>query len=71
MIIHPILNSFSVGDCTIHYNHESRRISCMLVDSNKMHQIFVKQARNKKNLADVFIISVHFAEELTNVKSSS
>ena len=34
-----------------------------------MNQIIVKQARYKKDPADVFLISLHFAEELTTVKS--
>ena len=42
----------------------------MIVYSHKMDQIFVKQARNKKNLSDVFLISLHFAENLASVKSN-
>jgi hypothetical protein len=41
----------------------------MFVDSDKMDQIIVKQARNKKNPCDVFLISLHFAEDLATVKS--
>jgi hypothetical protein len=40
----------------------------MIVDSDKMKQIIVKQARNKKNPSDVIIISLHFAEDLASVK---
>jgi hypothetical protein len=46
--IHPILNSFTMGNYTIHCNRESRRIFCLIVDTDKMNQIIVKQARNKK-----------------------
>jgi uncharacterized protein YciU (UPF0263 family) len=41
----------------------------MIVDFDKMNQIIVKQARNKKDPCDVFLISLHFAEDLTSVKS--
>ena len=41
----------------------------MIVDSDKMDQIIVKQARNKKNSSDAFLISLHFAEGLASVKS--
>ncbi len=34
-----------------------------------MNQIIAKQARNKKDLVDVFLISLHFAEELATLKS--
>jgi hypothetical protein len=34
-----------------------------------MGQINIKQARNKKDPSDVFLISLHFAEDLTSVKS--
>ena len=34
-----------------------------------MNQIIVKQARNKKDPVDVFLISLHFVEELATVIS--
>ncbi len=34
-----------------------------------MNQIIVKQARNKKNPCDVFLISLHFTEDLATVQS--
>jgi hypothetical protein len=67
--IRPNLNSFTMGDYTIQCNRESRKISCLIVDNNKMNQIIVKHARNKKDLVDVFLISLHFDEELATVKS--
>jgi hypothetical protein len=44
--IHPSLNTFTMGDVTINYDRESRRISCMIIDSDKMKKIIVKHARN-------------------------
>jgi hypothetical protein len=41
----------------------------MLVDYDKMNKLIVKQARNKKNTNDVFLISFHFAEHLASVKN--
>jgi len=67
VVIHPNLNSFSMGDYTIQRNRESRTISCLIVDNEKMNQIIAKQARNKKDPVDVFLISLHFAEELAMV----
>ena len=55
VVIHPSLNTFTMGGFTINCNCESRRISCIIVGSNKMDQIIVKQARNKKNPSDVFL----------------
>jgi hypothetical protein len=63
--IRPNLNSFTMGDYTVQCNLESRKISYLIVDTDKMNQIIVKQARNKKNPMDVFLISQHFVEELT------
>ena len=51
--IHPNLNSFTMGDYTIQCNRESRKISCLIVDTDKMNQIIVKQTRNKKDPVDV------------------
>jgi len=44
VVIHPSLNTLTIRDFTINCNLESRRISCMIVESNKMDQICVKQA---------------------------
>ena len=40
-----------------------------LLKLKKINKTFVKQARNKKDPVDVFLISLHFAEELATVKS--
>ncbi len=69
IVIHSSLNSFSLGDFTIQCDRESRKVSCFFVDTNKMNQIIAKQARNKKDLMDVFLISLHFSEELATVES--
>ena len=60
VVIHPSFNTFTMGDFTMNCCCESPRISCMIIDSDKMDQIIVKQARNKKNPSDVFLISLHF-----------
>jgi hypothetical protein len=41
----------------------------MIVNSDKMDHIIVKHALNKKNPSDVFLISLHFAEDLVTIKS--
>jgi hypothetical protein len=41
VVIHSSLDTFSMGSFTINCKRESRRISYMLVDSDKMDQIFV------------------------------
>ena len=60
---------FTMGYFTINCNREPRRIYFMIVDYDKMDQIIVKQARNKNNPSGVFLISLHFAEDLASVKS--
>jgi hypothetical protein len=69
VVIHPSLSIYTMGDFSINFNRESRRISCMIVDYDKMDQIIVKQAGNKKNPSDVFLIYLYFAEDLASVKS--
>ncbi len=58
-----------MGDFTLNSNRKSRRISCVIVHSNKMDQIIVKQAKNKKNPSEIFLISLQFAEDLVSVRS--
>ena len=69
MVIHPILNIFTIRDFTINCNREARRISCMIADFYKMDKIIIKQARNKKSPSVVFLISLQFAEDLASVQS--
>ena len=69
VVIPPNLKSFTMEDYTIQCNRESSRISCLIVHADKMNQIIGKHARNKKDLVDVFLISLHFVEELATVKS--
>ena len=68
MVIHPRLNTSTMGDFTIKCNRESCIISYMIVDSDKMDQIIVKHARSNKNPSGIFPISLHFAENLASVK---
>ena len=42
---------------------------CMIIDCDKMDQIIVKQAKNKKSSRDVLLISLHFAEDLVSLKN--
>jgi hypothetical protein len=41
----------------------------MIIDCDKMDQIIVKQAKNKKSSRDVLLISLHFAEDLVSLKN--
>ncbi len=41
----------------------------MIVDSDKMSQIIVKQDQNTKSSSWVFLLSLHYVEELANAKS--
>jgi hypothetical protein len=58
-----------MGDYAIHCNRESRRISCLVVDTDEMNQIIAKQARNKKDQVNVSFSSLYFVEELATFKS--
>ncbi len=48
VVIHPNLNSFTLGDFTIQFDRESYRISCLIVDFDKMNQIIAKQHAIRK-----------------------
>jgi len=69
VVVHPSLNTFTMGKFKIICNRESRRISGMIVDFDKIDKIIVKQTQNMKNPSDVFLLSLHFAEDLASVIS--
>ena len=69
MIIRPSMNSFTVSMNTVNCKAEPRRVSCVIVDSDKINQIIIKQSRNKKRPSELFLISLPFTEDLKSVKS--
>ena len=49
---------------------QPRRVSCLLVDSFKMQKILAKVARNKHAENELFLVSLHFFEELKSIKAN-
>jgi len=47
----------------------TRRVSCLLDDSPKMHKILAKVARNKLTESELLLVSLRFAEELESIKT--
>jgi hypothetical protein len=69
VIIHPSLDNFTMGYCTVHHSSESHGISCMIVVSDKLNQKITKQARYKKKKPNnISLISLHCVKELASVK---
>ena len=58
-----------IGDMPFSCESQSRRVSCLLVDSFKMKKIVVKAARNKHTENELFLVSLHFVEELESIKT--
>jgi len=50
------------------HNHDVR-VSFLLDDSSKMQKILAKAARNKHAESELFLVSLHFAEELESIKT--
>ena len=46
------------------------RASCLLVDSSQIQQILAKAVRNKHTESELFLVSLHFAEELESIKTN-
>jgi hypothetical protein len=69
MSIHPSKNIVLLGDISFQCETQPRRISCMLVDAPKMHKILTKAARNKHTASELFLVSLHFTEELESIKT--
>jgi len=65
----PSSNEFTMKNATVDCHREPRRISCLLVETTKMDKILIKQSRNKKNPADIILISLRIKEDLETIKS--
>ncbi len=68
MSIQPSNNSVLIGDIPLACESQPRRVSCLLVYLSKMQKILVKVARNKHTESELFLVSLHFSEELESIK---
>ncbi len=69
MSIQPSNNLVLIGDTPFPCESQPRWISGLLVDSAKMQKILAKVARNKHTESKLFLVSLHFAEELEPIKA--
>jgi len=58
-----------INDQSFPCESQPRRVSCFLVDSSKKQKFLTKAARNKHNQYELFLVSLHFAEELETFKT--
>ena len=59
-----------ISDISFICESQLRRVSCLLVDSSKMHKELTKAARDKHtNKSELFRGSLHFVEELESIKT--
>ena len=70
MSIQPSNNLVMINDRSFPCKSQPRRVSCLSVDSSKMQKILTKAVRNKHNECKLFLVSLHFDEELQTIKTS-
>ena len=69
MSIQPSKDMVLIVDILFLCESQPRRVSCFLVDSSKMHKILAKAARSKQTKSELFLVSIHFVEELESIKT--
>ena len=69
MSIQPSMNLVLIADIPFLCESQPRRISCLLVDSSKMHKILAKATRSKHTESELLLMPFHFAEELESIKA--
>jgi len=69
MSIQPSNNLVMINDRSFPCESQPRRVSRLLVDSSKMQKILTKAVRNKHNDCELFLVSLHFDEELQTIKT--
>ena len=69
MSIQPSKDMVLIGDIPFLCESQPRRFSCLLVDSSKMHKILAKVARSKHTESELFLVSLHFSEQLESIKT--
>ncbi len=58
-----------IGDIPFQCESQPHRVSCMLVDAPKTQKILAKAARSKRTESELFLVSLHFTEELESIKT--
>ena len=56
MSIQPSNDLELIGDMPFSCETQPRKVSCLLVDLNKMHKFLVKAARNKHTESGLFLV---------------
>ena len=69
MSFQPSNRSVLIGDIPFACESQPRRVSCLLVDSSKIEKILAKAVRNKHTESELFLMSLHFSEELESIKN--
>jgi hypothetical protein len=69
MFIKPSNDLVLIGDMPFACESQPRWVSCLLVDSSKMQKILAKAVRNKHTESELFLVSLHFSEELESIKT--
>jgi hypothetical protein len=70
MSIQPSNDLVLIGGMPFPCESQPRRVSCLLVNSYKMKKILTKGARNKHTKSELFLVSLHFSEELESIKTN-
>ena len=69
MSIQPSKDMVLTCDIPLLCESQPRRVSCLMVDSSKMHKILTKVARSKHTESELFLVSLYFAGELEYIKT--
>ena len=67
MIIRPKAKTISLNGAEIPCTTEDRRVSCFLLDGDKMEKVMNKASKSKKQTSDFFVVSLQVAEQIASV----
>ena len=69
MIIRPKDEVISIAGADVHCIPQERRVSCLLIDGDKLVKTFRKASRAKKQTSEFFVISLQLAEQIASITS--
>ncbi len=69
MSIQPSNDLVLIGDMSFPCESQSRRVSCLLVNSHKMQKIVSKATYNKHTKSELLLVSLNFSEQLESIKT--
>ena len=69
MIIRPKNGTISIAGIEVSCSTQDRRVSCLLIDGDKLNKVIQKESRSKIPISEFFVVSMQLAEQIAKIET--